>query len=116
MLARPARRLRPLLVTSVAFAALATLALSAPSARAEEEFEVHVSHGRVVVSAKGDWHINKEFPWKLTVGDARLDKTKFTLTEKEASVSDAPAGTGKVRGAVCSHEACHTLEKEVTIP
>jgi hypothetical protein len=110
---RPRRRLA---ATLVAIMPLAALVFAAPGAQAEEEFEVHVSHGRVVVSAKGDWHINKEFPWKLTIGDAKFDKTKFTLTEKEATVTDAPPGVGKVKGAVCSHDACHTLEKEVTIP
>ncbi len=93
-----------------------TLALAAPEARAEAEFEVSVSHGQVVVTAKGDWHINQEFPWKLTVGETKLDKTQFTLTEKAATVSHAPSGTGKLKGAVCSHDSCHTLEKEVTIP
>jgi hypothetical protein len=92
------------------------LAFAAPIAHAENEFEVSVSKGQVVVTAKGEWHINQEFPWKLVVGDAKLDKTKFSLTEKAATVANAPAGVGKVKGAVCSHDACHTLEKEVTIP
>jgi hypothetical protein len=50
------------------------------------------------------------------VGDTKLDKTKFKLTEKDATVSNAPAGAGKLKGAVCSHDSCHTLEREVTIP
>ena len=81
-----------------------------------DEFEVKVAKGQVTVVAKGDWHINQEFPWKLTVGDTKLDKTKFTLTEKDATVTNAPAGAGKVKGAVCSHDSCHMLEREVVIP
>jgi hypothetical protein len=104
--------LRPLLGLSAAL----VLAFTAPPAHAENEFEVSVSKGQVVVTAKGDWHINQEFPWKLVVGDTKLDKTKFSLTEKAATVANAPAGVGKVKGAVCSHDACHTLEKEITIP
>ncbi len=50
------------------------------------------------------------------IGDKTLDRSRFTLTEKEAIVTDAPPGVGKLKGAVCSHDACHTLEKEVTIP
>jgi hypothetical protein len=99
-----------------AIAALSTLVALltfAPGARAEEEFEVKVSHGRVVVEAKGDWHINLEFPWKLVIGDTKLDKTKFVLSEKTAVVNEVPAGVGRLRGAVCSHDSCHTLEREI---
>ena len=85
-------------------------------ARADDEFDLTVTKGQVTVTAKGDWHINKDYPWKLVVGDTKLDKSKFTLAEKTASVSNAPKGTGKLKGAVCSKDQCHTLEKEVTIP
>ncbi len=101
---------------SLGLSALLVVVAFSPTARAEEEFDVHVSQGQLSLSTKGEWHINKEFPWKLTIGDQKLDKTKFTLTEKDATVSHAPSGTGRLRGAVCSHDACHTLEKEVTIP
>jgi hypothetical protein len=88
----------------------------APPAHAEEEFELHVAHGKVVVEAKEGWHINLEFPWKLVIGDMKLDKTKFSLSEKVAEVRDLPAGDAKLRGAVCSKDACHTLEREIHIP
>jgi hypothetical protein len=105
----------------IGLSALVAVATSSPRAHAKDEhdsdeFEVRVSRGQVTVVAKGEWHINREFPWKLTVGDTKLDKTKFTLTEKDATVTNAPAGAGKVKGAVCSHDACHTLERDVTIP
>ena len=96
---------------------LAALVALAPGARAEEEFEVRVlQKGKVMVEAKGDWHINLEFPWKLVIGDTKLDKSKFTLSEKTAVVSDVPSGVGKLRGAVCSHDSCHTIEREIKIP
>ena len=104
--------LRPLIGLSATLA----LAFVAPTAKADNEFEVSVSKGQVVVTAKGDWHINQEFPWKVVVGDTKLDKTKFTLAEKTATITNAPSGEGKVKGAVCSHDSCHTLEKQVTIP
>jgi hypothetical protein len=104
--------LRPILGLSAAL----VVAIHAPTARADNEFEVNVSKGQVVVMAKGDWHINQEFPWRLVVGDTKLDKTKFSLTEKAATVANAPAGVGKVKGAVCSKDSCHTIEREVTIP
>ena len=95
----------------VGLSATLALAVVAPAAHADNEFEVSVSKGQVVVTAKGEWHINQEFPWKLVVGDTKLDKTKFNLTEKVATVTNAPAGAGKVKGAVYSHDACHTLRK-----
>jgi hypothetical protein len=102
----------------LALAALAAVAASVSTrvARADDEFDLTVTKGQVVVTAKGDWHINREFPWKLTVGDTKLDKTKFLLTEKDATVTGAPSGVGKLKGAVCSHDSCHTLEREVTLP
>ena len=97
-------------------ATVIALATAAPSAKADDEFELTVSKGQVVVHAKGDWHINLEFPWKLVVGETKLDKSKFTLTEKNATIASVPSGVGKLRGAVCSHDSCHTLEREITVP
>ena len=108
-------RLSPPLVGLAALAVLAA-SVSTHAARADEEFDLAVSKGQVVVTAKGDWHINREFPWKLTIGDTKLDKTRFLLTEKDATVTGAPSGVGKLKGAVCSHDSCHTLEREVTLP
>jgi hypothetical protein len=107
---------RLVLWSAVALMSVSTSLVHAKDEHDSEEFEVRVSKGQVTVVAKGDWHINQEFPWKLTVGDTKLDKTKFKLTEKDATVSNAPAGAGKLKGAVCSHDSCHTLEREVTIP
>lgn len=108
--------IRPLALLS----ALALMAVSMPAHAKEEhdseEFEVRLARGQVTVVAKGEWHINQEYPWKLTVGDTKLDKTQFTLTEKDATVTHAPSGAGKIRGAVCSHDACHMIEREVVVP
>jgi hypothetical protein len=87
---------------------------STRDARAEEQFDVTVAGGKVTVTAKGAWHINKEFPWKLTQGDNKLDKTKFTLAEKVASVA-APKGAAKLKGAVCQAENCMPFEKDIVV-
>ena len=95
--------------------ALAALS-STRDARAEEEFDVSVAGGKLTVTAKGGWHINKDYPWKLTVGEAKLDKSKFTLAEKTASIA-APKGAAHLKGAVChGADACKPFEKDVTIP
>jgi hypothetical protein len=103
-------------LSAVALVAVATPSVHAKDEHDSDEYDVRVAKGQVTVVAKGDWHINQEFPWKLTVGDTKLDKTKFTLTEKNATVNNVPSGTGKVKGAVCSHDSCHMLEREVVIP
>ena len=100
-------------------AALATVGLATTwtsSARADDEVEVSASKGQVTVVAKGDWHINADYPWKLVVGEAKLDKSKFNLSEKVAVVRGAPTGTGTIRGAVCAAGTCRSLVKEVVIP
>ena len=61
------------------------------------------------------WHINKDFPWKLVVGDTKLDKSKFTFEETTAKLTGAPKGAGKLKGAVCSKDQCHPFEKDVTV-
>jgi hypothetical protein len=126
-----ARRFAPLRVVrlggAVAVAAacafgmtLATLATLAGDARAEEHptdehFDLALTPGAVKLTAKGEFHVNQDYPWKLIVGDVKLDKTKFVFDEKTASVSGAPKGKGLLRGAVCSKDSCHKVETEVTI-
>ena len=96
----------------------AVIALSATSdARADEEFDVSVQGGKVVVTPKGNWHINKDYPWKFTgAGDAKLDKSKFALSDTSASLAGAPKGAGKLKGGVCSGDKCKNFEKDVAIP
>jgi len=102
--------------TGAALAAFAVTTTWTSSARADDEVDVSVVKGQVTVMAKGDWHINPDYPWKLVVGDAKLDKSKFNLSEKVAVVRGAPTGTGTIRGAVCTAGTCRSLVKEVVIP
>jgi len=108
---RIAHLTKPVFAAVLVLAALAT----ANTVRAEDEFDVAVTAGNIVVTAKGKWHINKEYPWKLTVGETKLDNSKFKLSETSASVV-APKGEGKLRGGVCSGDQCKTFEKVVSIP
>ena len=103
-------------LASYALTFLVGLAALAPArfAMAEEEFDVSVAGGKVTVTTKGPWHINKEYPWKIAVGDQKLDKSKFALDEKSASVT-APKGTAKLKGAVCSGATCKPFEKDITV-
>lgn len=95
--------------------ALAALGLVATRASAEEEFDVTIASGHVTVTSKGTWHINKDYPWRLVIGDKTLDKSKFTLSDTSASV-DAPKGDAKLKGGVCNGDQCLRLDKAVTVP
>jgi hypothetical protein len=101
---------RALVLTIAAILATTASALTLSAlARADNEFDVSVANGIVTVKTHPGWHINKEYPWKLTIGES-----KFSLEETSAKV-DAPKGAGKLKGAVCSKEQCYTFEKEVSI-
>ena len=103
----------PILLSTLVVAAGLT---GAAVVRAEEGFDVKVTPGHVSVTPKTGWHINLLYPWKLTVGDTKLDKSKFQLTEASASV-EAPKGSGKLKGAVCQGEnQCKMFEQAVSIP
>jgi hypothetical protein len=92
------------------------LTLSAGSASAEDPFDVHTSSGMLTITTHGAWHVNKDYPWKATVGERSYDKTRFSFTESSASVSGLPAGTARLKGAVCNGPQCLPFTREVAIP
>jgi hypothetical protein len=103
--------------------AAALVALStATDARADAEFTVTAGKGTVEVHGNGAWHVNKEAPWKVTVGSTSLAKDKWTLIDKtsdkpngSASVSGVPAGEAKVKVYVCNGDQCKNTEVTVTV-
>jgi len=109
--------MRPNTLAGLALSFMVALATLAPTsaARAEEEFDLSVAGGKVTITTKGPWHINKEYPWKVTAGDAKLDKSKFALEEKSASIAGVPKGQVKLKGAVCSGATCKPFEKDFTV-
>lgn len=106
--------MRPTRILAISAAALCGASFAAP-AIADNEFDVNVSKGQVTVVAHNGWHINKDYPWKLVVGDTKLDKSKFSLAETTATISSAPKGSGMLKGAVCSADQCRTFQKNVEI-
>jgi hypothetical protein len=109
--------MRPNTIAGLTLMVLVSIGTLSPTrtARAEEEFDVSVAGGKVTVTTKGPWHINKEYPWKVTAGDSKLDKSKFALDEKSASIAGVPKGPAHLKGAVCSGATCKPFEKDVTI-
>lgn len=90
-------------------------ALFVQVAAADEQFDVTAGKGDITVQAKGHWHINKDYPWKVAVGDKTFDKSKFSFTETSAKVSGVPTGKAQLKGAVCDGPQCMPFTKEVTI-
>ncbi len=84
-------------------------------AAAEDPFDIKVGKGEITVVTKGHWHVNKDYSWRVTVGDKTLDKTKFSLTETSANVSGVPQGNAKLKGAVCNGDQCMPFGREVSV-
>ena len=106
-----ARTLRSTLFTLIAGAAL----VASTNARADEDYDMKVAPGKVTVTAKGKWHINKDYPWSLTVGDKKLADAKFQLEEKSAKV-DAPKGAVTLKGGICNGDQCRMFKVAVEVP
>ncbi len=101
------------LATAVAVLAAAGTLVS--TAQAGQNYDVHTAKGQVTVTTHAGWHINNQFPWKLTVGGTKLDKSHFKLSHTTATVSGAPSGSGTLRGAICSKNQCMPFKTGVTI-
>jgi hypothetical protein len=101
----------------LALAALVVTAVGLPlrSARAEEQFDLVAGKGEITVVAKGHWHVNKDYPWRVVIGDKTLDKSHFALTETSAKITGVPAGTVKLKGAVCEGAQCMPFVKDVAV-
>lgn len=97
------------------FAAAALVGTVVSTAHADNDYDVSVGGGKVTVTAHTGWHINQEFPWKLTVGDQKLDKSHFTLAKTTATLDGAPKGSGMLRGAICSDSKCVPFHTNVVI-
>jgi hypothetical protein len=105
----------PKLLATLGACAVLCTAIFGSSAYADDEFDVKVSGGQIVVMSKGGWHINKNYPWKLTAGETKLDKSKFSFTETSATLAGAPKGSAKLKGGVCSGDKCKNFEADVNV-
>ena len=95
--------------------ALGFVGLHVGLAWADDQFDISAGKGEITLTTKGHWHVNKDYPWKVVVGDKTLDKSKFALTETSAKVSGIPQGTAKLKGAVCEGTQCLPFAKDITV-
>jgi hypothetical protein len=108
-------RVSKALGSMVAMAAALVALSTATDARADAEFTATGGKGSVEVKGNGHWHINKEAPWKVTVGSTSLGKDKWSLSDGSATVSGVPAGEAKVKVYVCNGDQCKNAEVTVTV-
>ncbi len=97
--------------------AVAVLALTGLAFAEDPQFDVKGGKGSIEVATKGNWHVNQEFPWKVTAdGKTVADKSKVSFAEKSAKITGLPAGTLHLKGAVClGKEQCVPFEKDVKV-
>jgi hypothetical protein len=76
----------------------AALALTTLAFADEMVTVTNPSTGTVIVSAQGDWKVNKNYPWNITVGSKT---TSFTLDDKTATANGIAAGRGTIKGTMC---------------
>ena len=108
-------RLSKALGSFVAAAAALIALTAATDARADAEFTAAGGAGSVSVAPSGHWHINKDAPWKVTVGGTTINKDKWSLADGKATVSGVPKGEAKVKVYVCSGDQCVNREVTVTV-
>lgn len=99
----------------VAMAAALVALSTASDARADAEFTATGGKGSIEVKGNGSWHINKEAPWKATVGTTTLAKDKWSLSDGSAKVTGVPAGDAKVKVYVCNGDQCKNAEVTVKV-
>jgi hypothetical protein len=99
----------------VAMAAALVALSTATDARADAEFTATGGKGSIEVKGNGHWHINKEAPWKATVGTTTLAKDKWALSDGSAKVTGVPAGDAKVKVYVCNGDQCKNAEVTVKV-
>jgi hypothetical protein len=91
-------------------------------------YTVATSGGTVTVSAGPGFHINSQYPWKVTQGTASpsgptlADSTKFTIAATTATLNHAPKGTNTLKGAYCAVDSsgnpgsCTPFSTTITVP
>jgi hypothetical protein len=73
-------------------------------------YDASAAAGTITVVARAGFHINKEYPWKVTVGDTKIAKDGFKFEGASAVVSGLPKGHAVLKGAVCKGPEANSSE------
>ncbi len=107
-------------VFAMTMGALFSVSLASLAAAEDVGFDAAGAPGTITITARAGFHINKEFPWKVTVGDKKVAKDGFKFDGAKASVSGLPKGHAVLKGAVCkgpegNSSECLPFTKELDI-
>jgi len=95
--------------------ALALATVTSP-ALADDNFDLTQSKGQVTVTPKAGWHINLDYSWSVKKGADKIkSKEHFKLDKGSATVTDIPAGSYTLKGAVCSENNCAPFAKDIKV-
>jgi hypothetical protein len=100
--------------------AVLSAAFAAEVSADDAGYDVNASSGSITVTAHAGFHINKEYPWKVTVGAKKVGKDDFKLDAGKATVGGLPSGHAVLKGAVCkgaegSSSACLPFTRELDL-
>ena len=88
-------------VFAATFGFLLSASLASVAAGEEKGFDASATAGTITVVAHAGYHINKDYPWKVTVGDKKVGKDGFKFDGPKAVASGLPKGHAVLKGAVC---------------
>jgi hypothetical protein len=99
---------------------LVCASLSSVAAGEDAGFDASAAAGSITVVAHAGFHINKEYPWKVTVADKKIGKDGFKFEGPKAVVSGLPKGHAVLKGAVCkgpegNSSECLPFSKEMDL-
>jgi hypothetical protein len=89
------------------------------SALADGDFDASGGSGSATITAHSGWHVNPNYPWKITIGGKKFDKSSFSFNGATATATGLPAGSGHFKGGICSSDdqngGCQKIEGDVNI-
>ena len=105
---------------SLSLSALFGVSVALTASADDVGFDASSSAGTITVTARAGYHINKEYPWKVSVGDKKVAKDGFKFDGPKATVGGLPKGHAVLKGAVCkgpegNSSECLPFSKEIDL-
>jgi hypothetical protein len=112
--------MRPSSMFAMTLGALLSMTVASIAIADDAGFDAAASAGTITVTAHSGFHINKDYPWKVSVGDKKVAKDSFKFNGPKATVSGLPKGHAVLSGAVCkgaegSSTECLPFSKELDL-
>lgn len=107
-------------IFAASIGALLAVSVSLVAAADDAGYDASAAGGTITVVAHAGFHINKEYPWKVSVGDKKVGKEGFKFEGAKATASGLPKGHAVLKGAVCkgpegNSSECLPFSKEMDL-